>query len=135
VAKELVIEVRVMLKTILYEGTVNELGSLLGMCFAYPTVQAPIRSLAYFYLHTDNTMDNILWQLEWQRHYFFSGDGKVILHLVECIECISIACCFIKKCTELCMNFLSCRNGLKPRSRICSCGGLELMISRQYFTP
>lgn len=70
VAKELVIEV------LQSEGTVNELGSLLGMCFAYPTVQAPIRSLAYFYLHTDNTMDNILWQLEWQRHYFFGGDGK-----------------------------------------------------------
>jgi len=70
VAKDLVIEV------LQNEGTVNQLGSLLGMCFEYPTVQAPIRSLAYFYLHTDTTMSNILWQLEWQRHYFFSGEGK-----------------------------------------------------------
>ena len=59
------------------KGTVNQLGALLGMCFSYSTVQAPIRSLAYCYLHTDATMDSILWQLEWQRNYFFSGEGKV----------------------------------------------------------
>jgi hypothetical protein len=70
---------------------VNELGTLLGMCFSYPTVQCPVRAWAYYYLHTETTMSNILWQLEWQRKYFFSGDAKVKPRLCSCAGVYNIS--------------------------------------------
>jgi hypothetical protein len=71
VSKALVIEV------LQNKENVNKLGILMRNCFAYETVRAPVRDLAYFYLHTNDSMENILWQLQWQRGYWFQGGGKV----------------------------------------------------------
>eukprot|EP00602_Paraphysomonas_sp_CaronLab_P010487 CAMPEP_0185027264 /NCGR_PEP_ID=MMETSP1103-20130426/12087_1 /TAXON_ID=36769 /ORGANISM="Paraphysomonas bandaiensis, Strain Caron Lab Isolate" /LENGTH=272 /DNA_ID=CAMNT_0027561167 /DNA_START=263 /DNA_END=1081 /DNA_ORIENTATION=- len=59
------------------EENVHTLGIILRNCFSSEPVLGPVRWLSYYYLHTDATLENILWQLEWQRSWFFRGPGKV----------------------------------------------------------
>jgi hypothetical protein len=72
VAKALVLDV-------LHDSSnIQHVGTILSHIFADETVLSSTRALAYFYLHTSESMSNILWQLSWLRFYYCRGGGKVL---------------------------------------------------------
>lgn len=73
VSKELVIEV------LDDPDNVAKLAIALGNIFSNEAVLRPVRDFSYFHLHTQGTMQNIIWLLHEQMKYFFKENGKVCL--------------------------------------------------------
>jgi hypothetical protein len=58
-------------------SNIQHVGTILSHIFTDETVLSSTRALAYFYLHTNVSIGNILWQLNWLRFYYCRGGGKV----------------------------------------------------------
>lgn len=80
VAKALVLDV------LRETSNIEHVGTILSHIFADETVLKSTRALAYFYLHTDETMDSISYQLNRLRFYYCRGGGKVFISS----ECLSL---------------------------------------------